>query len=68
MAAEQFTAEELTMDESEPRRLLGNAQACLWDINREELTARESKRLTTINNKIDELEEIIKQRELKEFR
>lgn len=62
------TAEEIVDDASEPRRLLGNAKACLWDIDDDELTNREQKRLSTILGKIDELEDIIRERELTEIK
>lgn len=63
-----YTAEELARDASQPRRQLGNAITALWDIDSDELTARETSRLTTIQTKIQELESIIEEREVAEMR
>ncbi len=68
MAAEGYSAEELARDGSHPRRMLGNAWTNLCDINRSDLTSREAKRLSTIMGKIDDLEEIIEEREVSERR
>jgi len=65
MSAEpEFTAEELVQDGSQPRRMLGNALACIWDIDDGELTARERSRLSTIQSKIQDLDGIIEDREV----
>lgn len=63
-----YSAEELAHDESEPRRQLANAQTCLWDIDLDDLTEREKNRLITILDKIDDLEDIIEEREVAEKR
>lgn len=68
MAAEGYTVEELARDQSDARRRLENAQANLWDIDHDELMARERRRLSTINSKIGELCSIIEDREVQELR
>jgi len=68
MAAEGYSAEELAYDGSQARIALANATTCLWDIDRSELTTRERKRLATVLRKIDELEDIIEEREIQEVR
>lgn len=68
MSKSEYSARELARDASEPRRQLGNATTCLWDIDTDQLTQREAKRLTTILNKINELEDIIEAREVEAIR
>jgi hypothetical protein len=63
----EFSAEELALDGSEARRKLDNALVCLWDIDGRKLTHRERQRLSTINSKIEELAEIIEEREIGEL-
>lgn len=67
MAAEGNTADEMARDASQARRLLDNAQVCLWDIDQDQLTARERRRLGTINRKIGELTDIIEEREIEQY-
>ena len=64
--SDAYTPEELADDGSEARRMLGNATVCLWDINRAQLTPRETARLDTILRKIADLQDIIREREIAE--
>lgn len=67
MGEGRYTEKEIARDNSEVRRLLGNAKVTLWDIDNDELTDREKARLSTIIQKIDELEDIIEEREIEEI-
>ena len=59
--------EELAVDD-QAVRLLGNAKITLWDIDRDELTRREQNRLSTVLDKIGELEDIVQERKEAENR
>ena len=61
------TDREIVEDRTEALRLLDNMTVVSWDIQDDELTNRETKRLDTIRGKIQELRDIVYEREMKEF-